>query len=92
VTESARSPGLRRLGIHPLALADIVNVPQRPKAELYDDRLLVVLRMTRLAGGAPSSRKRKGACAARRRWRAGRRPVLDLLLVIGGLVLLLTSP
>ncbi|MGH7289063.1 MAG: magnesium/cobalt transporter CorA, partial [Myxococcota bacterium] len=38
--------GLRRLGelfeIHPLALADVVNVPQRPKVELYGDRMLFV--------------------------------------------------
>lgn len=30
--------------IHRLALADAVNVPQRPKAELYDDHLLIVAR------------------------------------------------
>jgi magnesium transporter len=41
------------LGIHPLALADAVNVPQSPKAELYGDRLLVVMHMARLgAAGA----------------------------------------
>ena len=33
------------LGIHPLAMADVVNVPQRPKAEPYGDRYLVVTRM-----------------------------------------------
>jgi len=33
------------LGIHPLAMADIVHVPQRPKAELYDGRLLVITQM-----------------------------------------------
>ncbi|MEP7314898.1 MAG: magnesium/cobalt transporter CorA [Pseudomonadota bacterium] len=31
-------------GIHRLALADAVNVPQRPKAEIYADHLLVVAR------------------------------------------------
>ena len=40
---------IRRLGevfqIHPLALEDIVNVPQRPKAESYEDQLLLVARM-----------------------------------------------
>ena len=36
------------LGIHPLAMADVVHVPQRPKAELYDARLLVVSQMARL--------------------------------------------
>ena len=30
--------------IHRLALADAVNVPQRPKAEVYDDHLLIVAR------------------------------------------------
>jgi magnesium transporter len=37
---------LREIGaiidLHPLALADVVNVPQRPKVELYGDRLLFV--------------------------------------------------
>lgn len=31
-------------GIHRLALADAVNVPQRPKAEMYDDHVLIVAR------------------------------------------------
>jgi magnesium transporter len=34
--------------IHPLALADAVHVPQRPKAEMYGDRLLIVAQMARL--------------------------------------------
>lgn len=34
------------LGIHPLAMADIVHVPKRPKAEVYDDRLLVITQMS----------------------------------------------
>lgn len=37
------------LGIHPLAMADVVHVPQRPKAELYDDRLLVITQMARMS-------------------------------------------
>lgn len=40
---------LRRLGhvfdLHPLVLEDVVNVPQRPKVEDYDDQLLIILRM-----------------------------------------------
>jgi magnesium transporter len=44
--------GLRRLGelfeIHPLALADVVNVPQRPKAESYEKHDLVITLMARL--------------------------------------------
>ncbi len=35
-------------GIHPLAMADVVNVPQRPKAESYGDRYLIVTRMATL--------------------------------------------
>lgn len=42
---------LREIGevfaIHPLALADVVNVPQRPKLDSYEDRHLIVLRMAR---------------------------------------------
>ena len=34
-------------GIHPLALADIVNVSQRAKVDSYDGQRLVVLRMAR---------------------------------------------
>jgi magnesium transporter len=40
---------LRRVGqvfdLHPLVLEDIVNVPQRPKIEEYDDHLLIIARM-----------------------------------------------
>lgn len=35
------------LGIHPLAMADVVHVPQRPKAELHDGRLLMIVQMAR---------------------------------------------
>jgi len=38
----------RLLEIHPLALADVVNVPQRPKVELYGDRVLFIGHMVRL--------------------------------------------
>jgi len=34
--------------IHPLALADVIHVPQRPKAEDYGDHTLVVCRMAQL--------------------------------------------
>lgn len=33
------------LAMHPLAIEDVVNVPQRPKSEPYDEHQLVVLRM-----------------------------------------------
>jgi len=36
------------LQIHALALADIVHVPQRSKAELHDERLLVITQMARV--------------------------------------------
>jgi magnesium transporter len=43
---------LRRLGeifdLHPLALEDVVNVPQRPKSELYDHQQLFIARMARV--------------------------------------------
>ncbi len=43
---------LRRLGhvfsLHPLVLEDIVNVPQRPKIEEYDEQLLIIARMITL--------------------------------------------
>lgn len=46
---------LRELGqifdIHPLALADVVNSPQRPKLDSYGDRRLIVLRMARVCDG-----------------------------------------
>ena len=36
-----------RFGIHPLALEDVMNIPQRPKIEWYGDHLLVTLREIR---------------------------------------------
>jgi magnesium transporter len=40
---------LNRLGqvfhLHPLVLEDVVNVPQRPKVEYYDDQILIITRM-----------------------------------------------
>jgi magnesium transporter len=40
------------LGIHPLAMADVVNVPQRPKADLFGDRLLLVTQMPQIVRGS----------------------------------------
>jgi magnesium transporter len=37
-----------RFHLHPLAASDVVNVGQRPKAELYGETLFVVLRMVTL--------------------------------------------
>lgn len=43
---------LQRLGkvfsLHPLVLEDVVNVPQRPKVEEYDEQLLFIARMVTL--------------------------------------------
>ena len=41
----------RVLGIPPLAMADVVHVPQRPKVELHDGRMLVVMQMARMIDG-----------------------------------------
>jgi magnesium transporter len=38
-------------GLHPLALEDVQNVPQRPKVERYDKHMFVVLRTIRLEAG-----------------------------------------
>ena len=38
------------LGLHPLIVEDIVHVHQRPKKEVYDDHLFVVMRALRNAG------------------------------------------
>jgi magnesium transporter len=35
-------------GLHPLALEDVVNAPQRPKGEEYPEHLLLVTRMVRV--------------------------------------------
>lgn len=40
-----------RFGLHPLALEDVFNVPQRPKVERYDKHMFIVMRTMRLAGG-----------------------------------------
>ena len=42
--------------IHPLALEDAVNVPVRPKSEVYEGGHLVVLRMVRLLDGGKLER------------------------------------
>jgi magnesium transporter len=52
VSGFGNEPTLRRIGeifgVHPLAMADVVNVPQRPKVEDYEDRHLIVTQMARL--------------------------------------------
>jgi magnesium transporter len=43
---------LKRMGkvfdLHPLVLEDVVNVPQRPKVEDYDDQLVIIAQMVML--------------------------------------------
>ncbi|MCA9029358.1 MAG: magnesium/cobalt transporter CorA [Planctomycetaceae bacterium] len=34
-----------RFGLHPLMLEDVINVPHRPKAEVYNDQLLLIINM-----------------------------------------------
>lgn len=38
----------KRFAIHPLAAADAVNAPQRPKAESYDDHVLLITHMMQM--------------------------------------------
>ena len=38
--------------IHPLAMEDVVNMPQRPKAEMYEGQVLIITRMVRTKGTA----------------------------------------
>jgi magnesium transporter len=40
----------RVLGLHPLALEDVVNTAQRPKVEPFDDHLFIVARMAHATG------------------------------------------
>jgi magnesium transporter len=40
-----------RFGLHPLALEDVLNVPQRAKVERYDKHIFVVMRTMRLVEG-----------------------------------------
>ncbi|MFO0553142.1 MAG: magnesium/cobalt transporter CorA [Polyangiaceae bacterium] len=50
------APTFRKLAeifeIHPLALEDMVNVPQRPKADPYPNQQLIITRMVSLKAGA----------------------------------------
>ncbi len=47
-------PTFERLGeifkIHPLALEDVVNVPQRPKSDVYQDQHVIIGRMAQIDG------------------------------------------
>lgn len=52
-------PTFRRLAevfrIHPLALEDLVNVPQRPKSDTFPEQQIVISRMVTLRGSALQS-------------------------------------
>ena len=41
-----------RFGLHPLALEDAMNVPQRPKAERYEKHYFLILHMLRVIDGS----------------------------------------
>jgi magnesium transporter len=41
----------RTLDVHPLAMADAVNTPQRPKVEKYGSRLLIIAQMAQFGPG-----------------------------------------
>jgi magnesium transporter len=41
----------QHFGLHPLALEDVLNVPQRPKVERYDKHMFIVMRTMRIADG-----------------------------------------
>lgn len=45
---------IRKIGkifsLHPLMIEDVVNNPQRPKAEPYDEQMLIIVRMVNLGG------------------------------------------
>tara|TARA_R110002049_G_scaffold47902_1_gene138419 strand:+ start:129284 stop:130366 length:1083 start_codon:yes stop_codon:yes gene_type:complete len=34
--------------LHPLAIEDVVNIPQRPKSEMYDKQMLIIVRMVQV--------------------------------------------
>lgn len=51
--ETIRKVG-ERFGLHPLALEDVLNVHQRPKAEEYEEHLFVVTRMPDVSPGRPA--------------------------------------
>lgn len=45
---------IRQIGelfsMHPLAVEDVVNIPQRPKLEAFDEHVLLIVRMVRMEG------------------------------------------
>ncbi len=45
-----------KFNFHRLLLEDVVNVPQRPKTEVYDDQVLVVVRMVKIDDAHESGR------------------------------------
>lgn len=51
---------------HPLLMEDIVNVPQRPKADLFTDQLLVVTRMPRVVDRGRVDREQISFCIGRK--------------------------
>ncbi|ANO53327.1 magnesium/cobalt transporter CorA [Woeseia oceani] len=44
----------KNAGLHPLVVADVLHTHQRPKVDVYDDYLVIVLRMPSLTAGSLS--------------------------------------
>ena len=49
------------LSLHPLTLEDILNTNQRPKYEVFDDYLYLVLKIIRIENGSDASTRDNGA-------------------------------
>jgi magnesium transporter len=78
---------LRRIGetfgVHPLALADIVNVVQRPKVEAYDRHLFVITRIPLNPGNAGPGNGNGGADPAPWANHAGRLGTEQVAICLG---------
>ena len=48
-----------RFGLHPLALEDVRNVPQRPKVERYDKHLFIVMRTVRVTAPVTEGKEKR---------------------------------
>ncbi|MEQ8849995.1 magnesium/cobalt transporter CorA [Botrimarina sp.] len=55
-------------GLHPLLLEDVVNVPQRPRTEAYDDQVLVIVRMVRVDEASAELNSEQVAIVFSERW------------------------
>lgn len=53
-----------RFGFHTLAAEDVLHVPQRPKAEIYDDHVFVIVRMLQLIESGSQNDEAQGDTAS----------------------------